>query len=107
MKQIRAIVYGVGKINQIATRLMVEKGVEIVGAVNRPGPKVGKDLGELAGISLLGIPVIDEPEKVLSSPAELMAQDPKGSWAVAELHAGISSELVNFMCHLASELDMT
>ena len=71
MKQIRAIVYGVGKVNQIATRLMLEKGIDIVGAVNRPGPKVGKDLGTLANLSPLGVPVLDNPEKVLSVPADL------------------------------------
>jgi hypothetical protein len=49
MTQIRAIVYGVGLSNRIATRLMVEKGVQVVGAVNRSGPKVGKDLGILTG----------------------------------------------------------
>ena len=50
MTQIRAIVYGVGLSNRIATRLMVEKGVQVVGAVNRSGPKVGKDLGILTGL---------------------------------------------------------
>jgi len=71
MKQIRAVVYGVGKINQIATRLMVEKGIKIVGAINRSGPKVGKDLGTMANLSPLGVTVRDDFEKVLSVPADL------------------------------------
>lgn len=73
MKQIRAIVYGVGLQNRIATRLMVEKGVRVVGAVNRSGPKVGKDLGELAGLEQpLGVTISDDPEAVLSTPADIV-----------------------------------
>ena len=70
-KGIRAIVYGIGRVNCIATRLMIEKGVEIVGAINRPGAKVGKDLGELSGISRLGVSVSDDPEHVLATPADI------------------------------------
>lgn len=73
MTQIRTIVYGVGMVNLIATRLMVEKDVQVVGAVNRPGPKVGKDLGELAGLEHpLGVTVSDDPEAVLSIPADVV-----------------------------------
>jgi 4-hydroxy-tetrahydrodipicolinate reductase len=73
MKQVRAIVYGVGLQNRIATRLMVEKGVQVVGAVNRFGPKVGKDLGKLAGLEQpLGVTISDDPEVVLSTPADIV-----------------------------------
>jgi len=73
MRQIRAIIYGVGNVNQIATRLMVEKGVRVVGALNRPGPKVGKDLGELAGLSQpLGVTVSDDAAAVLATPADIV-----------------------------------
>ena len=73
MTQLRAIVYGVGLSNRIATRLMLEKGVQVVGAVNRPGPKVGKDLGELSGMDYpLGVIVSDDPEAVLSIPADIV-----------------------------------
>ena len=47
---IRAIVYGVGAMGAIMTRLMIEKGVEIVGAIARSPDKVGCDLGDVAGL---------------------------------------------------------
>lgn len=73
MKQVRAIVYGVGLQNRIATRLMVEKGVQVVGAVNRSGPKVGQDLGILTGLGYpLGVTVSDDPATVLSTPADIV-----------------------------------
>ena len=73
MTQIRAIVYGVGLSNRIATRLMVEDGVQVVGAVNRSGQKIGKDLGILAGLGYpLGVPVSDDPEAVLSTRADIV-----------------------------------
>jgi len=49
MKRIRAIVYGVGKQGKAITRLMVEKGIEVVGAIGHVS-NVGKDLGEVAGL---------------------------------------------------------
>ncbi len=64
--KLRAMVYGVGQMNMLATRLLTEKGVEIVGAINRSGPKIGKDLGLLSGIDKLNVPISDNPKKVLS-----------------------------------------
>ena len=68
MRRIRAVVYGVGAMNSIATRLMLDKGVDIVGALARSPEKVGRDLGEVAGLaSATGVIVEDDPERVLSS----------------------------------------
>ncbi|MCV7322784.1 NAD(P)H-dependent amine dehydrogenase family protein [Mycolicibacterium confluentis] len=65
MGQIRAVVYGVGAMNSIATRMMLEKGVEIVGAVARSEAKVGRDLGEVAGLGReLGVVVSDDAAEV-------------------------------------------
>ena len=50
MAPVRGIVYGVGAMGSIMARLMLEKGVEIVGAVARSPEKVGRDLGEVAGL---------------------------------------------------------
>lgn len=70
MKGIRAIVYGVGRVGKLATRLMVEKGIEIVGAVNRAGPKVNRDLGEVAELGYrLNVTVSDDADAVLSQAA--------------------------------------
>jgi len=50
VRPITAVVYGVGAMNSITTRMMLEKGVNIVGALARSPEKVGKDLGEVAAL---------------------------------------------------------
>jgi 4-hydroxy-tetrahydrodipicolinate reductase len=45
---VKAIVYGVGAMGSIMARLMLEKGVEIVGAIAQSPEKVGRDLGDVA-----------------------------------------------------------
>jgi 4-hydroxy-tetrahydrodipicolinate reductase len=68
MRRIKAVVYGVGAMNSIATRMMLQKGVDIVGALARSPEKVGKDLGEVAGLGFqTGVTVEDDPDRVLSS----------------------------------------
>ncbi len=68
MRRIKAVVYGVGAMNSIATRMMLEKGVDIVGALARSPEKVGRDLGEVAGLGYsTGVLVEDDPERVLST----------------------------------------
>jgi hypothetical protein len=68
MRRIKAVVYGVGSMNSVATRMMLEKGVDIVGALARSPEKVGKDLGEVAGLGFeTGVTVEDDPDRVLSS----------------------------------------
>ena len=67
MRRIKAIVYGVGAMNSIATRMMLEKGVDIVGALARSPEKVGRDLGEVAGLGIeTGVIVEDDPDRVLA-----------------------------------------
>lgn len=66
MRQITAVVYGVGAMNSVATRMMLEKGVNIVGALARSPEKVGKDLGEVAGLEQeIGVVVSDDSERLL------------------------------------------
>lgn len=68
MRRIRAVVYGVGAMGSVATRFMLEKGVDIVGAIARSPEKVGKDLGEVAGLGLeTNVMVEDDPATVLST----------------------------------------
>jgi 4-hydroxy-tetrahydrodipicolinate reductase len=68
MKRIKAIIYGVGAMNSVATRLMLEKGVDIVGALARSPEKVGRDLGEVAGLGFAtGVLVEDDPDRMLST----------------------------------------
>lgn len=66
MRKIRAVIYGVGAMNSIATRLLLEKGVDIVGAIARSPEKIGRDLGEVAGLDReLGVLVEGDADAVL------------------------------------------
>jgi 2,4-diaminopentanoate dehydrogenase len=68
MRRIKAVVYGVGAMNSVATRMMLEKGVDIVGALARSREKVGRDLGDVAGLGYqTGVIVEDDPDLVLST----------------------------------------
>jgi 4-hydroxy-tetrahydrodipicolinate reductase len=70
MKKIRAIVYGVGAIGKLTTRFAVEKGVDIVGAIDVNPDIVDKDLGEVAGLDRpLNVKINDNADAVLSEQA--------------------------------------
>lgn len=65
-RPVRAVVYGVGAMGVIMTRLLVEKGATIAGAIARSEGKVGRDLGDVAGLGVeLGVRVEDDPVAVL------------------------------------------
>lgn len=52
----------------LATRMMTEKGVDVVGAIARNPAKVGQDLGELAGLPApLGVLVEADAERVIAT----------------------------------------
>jgi hypothetical protein len=56
----RVMIYGAGYYAMEAVRILVKKGWPIVGAVNRAGPKIGQDLGKLAGLDkILGVAIQD------------------------------------------------
>ena len=81
MRRVRAIVYGVGAMGSIMARLMLEKGVEIVGAIARSPEKVGKDLGEVAGLGArTGVTVEADAVHVLSTRAADIAVVAVGSY---------------------------
>jgi 4-hydroxy-tetrahydrodipicolinate reductase len=70
MRKIRAIVYGVGAIGKLTTRFMVEKCVDIVGAIDVNLEIVGKDLGEVAGLGRpLNVIINNNADAVLSEQA--------------------------------------
>lgn len=52
----------------IVARLLLEKGVDVVGAIARSPEKVGRDLGEVAGLGFTtGLPVADDAPSVLAA----------------------------------------
>jgi hypothetical protein len=54
----RVVMYGVGAMGSLATRMILEKGGRIVGAVARSPEKLGRDLGDVAGLpERLGVEV--------------------------------------------------
>ena len=67
MRKIKAIVYGVGTLNKLITKFMLEKGIDIVGAIDINPEIVGKDLGEVAGLGCrLNVVIKDDADAVLS-----------------------------------------
>ena len=56
----RIVIYGMGQFGQMIARFAVQKGWPIVAAFNRAGPKVGQDVGRVAGLDRdLGVVVQD------------------------------------------------
>jgi len=56
----RIVIYGTGRYGNDVTRMATAKGWQVVAAYNRAGPKVGQDIGRLAGLEEdLGILVQD------------------------------------------------
>lgn len=63
MEKIRAIQYGCGKMSMFTMKYMLDKGVEIVGAIDINPDVVGKDIGEIMGLTeKTGITVTHEEQ---------------------------------------------
>ncbi|WP_037317745.1 hypothetical protein [Ruegeria halocynthiae] len=66
MKEIKAIVYGVGSVGRDLVAPMLDKGVTIVGAIDTNPDLVGRDLGEALGRDPIGVIVKDDADSVLA-----------------------------------------
>ena len=58
-RKIKAVQYGTGKMSVYTMRYMLEKGLEIVGAIDVNPDIIGKDIGEIMGQEKMGIIVSD------------------------------------------------
>jgi len=68
VEKIKVIQMGIGTVGQAATRSLAgKKGLDIVGAIDLDKEKVGKDLGEVAGLGRkLGIIVTDDADSLFA-----------------------------------------
>ena len=66
-QKIKAVQYGVGKMSLYTMRYMLEKGIEIVGAVDVNPNVIGKDIGEILGTDNKNVKVVsaDNAEEML------------------------------------------
>lgn len=74
MERIRVVQFGIGEIGRVITAALLESGpFELVGAYDIDPDKVGKDLGELAGLhGRLGVVVTDDLDVALSEGADVV-----------------------------------
>jgi 4-hydroxy-tetrahydrodipicolinate reductase len=67
LRAIRVVHYGLGAIGSSIARLTsAQRGLQVVGGIDRDPAKVGCDLGEVIGLDHpLGVPISDDPNMVL------------------------------------------
>ncbi|WP_066798075.1 dihydrodipicolinate reductase [Caldivirga sp. MU80] len=81
MTKPKAVVYGLGPIGQLIAKVALERGIELVGAIDIDPSKVGKDVGELIGIkSGIGVRVEGDADKVLNETKPDVVLHSTGTW---------------------------
>lgn len=69
----RVLMYGIGSVGSTMTRMLVERGATVVGAVAVTPDKNGKDVGELIGLDEpLGVRVYTDPDEALALKPDLV-----------------------------------
>lgn len=67
MRPLTAVVYGIGAMGALMTRVLVERDITVVGAIARNPGKVGRDLGHVAGLGReLGVVISNDADSVLA-----------------------------------------
>ena len=66
-RKLKVVQYGCGKMSVYLMRYLIEHGAELVAAFDVDKKVIGKDVGEIAGLSPIGVKVTDatEADKVL------------------------------------------
>lgn len=77
-RKIKAVQYGTGKMAVYTMRYLLEKGVEIVGAVDVNPEVIGKDIGDIMNIEKMGVMVTKAEE------AEAMLKQTKPDICIVE-----------------------
>lgn len=77
-RKVKVVQYGTGKMAVYTMRYVLEKGAEIVGAVDVNPAVIGKDIGEIMGTEKMGV-VVTAADK-----AEEMMRDTKPDIAIVE-----------------------
>ncbi|MFP3316422.1 MAG: dihydrodipicolinate reductase [Caldivirga sp.] len=81
MTKPKAVVYGLGPIGQLIAKVALERGIELVGAIDIDPSKVGRDVGELIGLkSSIGIRVEGDADKVLNETKPDVVLHSTGTW---------------------------
>lgn len=70
---LRVVMYGIGSVGSTLTRMLVERGAEIVGALARSPEKEGRDVGDLIGLAApLGVTVTLDPDELLATKPDIV-----------------------------------